>query len=483
LVELIVLNIGLEAGVIDGKVFAILVVMAIVTTCLTTPLALKVFRKSARQERPNLELSCTTIDYSKKNNILVVLNKAEFISSLMTLLQLLQPTASRRDSMSISHDGNNSNRSNGSDDTIMLHVLRLMELGQRLSAIMKSCESANIAHHDPIINVFHMFGRLNFFDVEATLSFRPFHKFADQVVQSAKQSSANLVIIPWNGAGSTAYDTPEDFYKPREYSDTNPQVAQFIQEAYRVIDGITVGVFIDRGLGMAPGRPGCRDVSISVFVPFVAGSDDREALLLLARLAENPRVDATVLRITKSTEPTDNDSRLIPVSTPTMRTVQINPDDTRTDEEGPVNPHIANLQKPPPAHHMSSASISVINYSTADRIASNAADELLIDKYFGPHGSLNSNPRVKYISLRSATPMQTAVEYAKDVVERKDLVIVGHGQHNVTYSHRDEWMEIIRQLRISSNDMRRSLGEMATAMLGGGVEASIFVVQGKKENR
>src|SRR6185312_10113332 len=202
---------------------------AIVTTCATTPLAMWVYTMPARQARANLELTSydahaglTAIDYSKKNNILVVLNKVEFISSLMTLLQLLQPTASRRDSISIPRDENNSNRSNGSEDTIMLHVLRLMELGQRLSAVIKSYESAKIAHNDPIMNVFRMFGRLNFFDVEATLSIRPFHEFADQVVQSAKQSSANLLIIPWSGAGSTAYDTPEDFYKPREYSDTNP---------------------------------------------------------------------------------------------------------------------------------------------------------------------------------------------------------------------------------------------------------------------
>ena len=81
--------------------------------------------------------------------------------------------------------------------------------------------------------------------------------------------------------------------------------------------------------------------------------------------------------------------------------------------------------------------------------------------------------------------MQTAVKYAKSLVERKDLIIVGRGRRNITYSHRDEWMEMAKRLgvgRVGSNDTRRSLGEMAAAMLGGDVQASVLVVQEKKEH-
>jgi hypothetical protein len=38
LVELIVLNVGLQAGILSQKVFTIFVVMALVTTFLTTPI-------------------------------------------------------------------------------------------------------------------------------------------------------------------------------------------------------------------------------------------------------------------------------------------------------------------------------------------------------------------------------------------------------------------------------------------------------------
>ncbi|CAG8574696.1 9587_t:CDS:2 [Paraglomus brasilianum] len=488
LVELIVLNIGLNAKVIDPKVFAILVVMAIVTTCITAPLAiligpddLKLYKSQIPYFGKKLlakddeESGGTYIPSTKsKNNILVVLNKVEYISPMMSLLRLLQPTqsdVSTRDSASVSSDEKIAVKHTGDQEAITVHALRLMELGQRMSSVMKSHESAEIAHHDPIMNVFRIFGEQNIFNVESTLSIRAVNKFAEQVLQTAEQSSAELIIIPWTGTGSIAYDNPEDFYHPREYSDTNPQVAQYVQEVFNATENISVTAFIDRGLGMVPGGipvTGKIEIKISMFVPFVAGADDREALSLVARFVESPYVEATVLRIIKSDEPTEYDSQLEPVP-PAVKKDEIN-----TPHRPPISATI---------NPMSSNSIAVINYSTVDRIESNAADELHVNKYFGPRGSLTNNPRVKYSELKASTPMQTAVQHAKNLVGRKDLVIVGRGQRNVSYSHRDEWMEMIRHLGIGGNDIRKSLGEMAASMLSGGIQASVLVVQGKKEKR
>jgi len=486
LVELIVLNIGLNAKVIDPKVFAILVVMAIVTTCITAPLAiligpddLKHYKSKIPWMRKNLndddkEKGSTYVPSTKsKNNILVVLNKVEYISSMMSLLRLLQPTqdVSTRDSASVSSDEKTVVKHTSDQEAITVHALRLMELGQRMSEIMKSHESAEIAHHDPIMNVFRIFGEQNIFNVESTLSIRAVNKFAEQVLQTADKSSAELIIIPWTGTGSIAYDNPEDYYHPREYSDTNPQLAQYVQEVFNATENITVTAFIDRGLGMVPGGvpvTGKVEVKISMFVPFVAGADDREALSLVARFVESPYVEATVLRIIKSDEPTEYDSQLEPV-----------PPAFKKDEANtPHRPSVSTTINP-----VSSNSIAVINYSTVDRIESNAADELHVNKYFGPRGSLTNNPRVKYSELKASTPMQTAVQHAKNLVGRKGLVIVGRGQRNVSYSHRDEWMEMIRHLGIGGNDIRKSLGEMAVSMLSGGIQASVLVVQGKKEKR
>jgi Kef-type K+ transport system membrane component KefB len=51
LVELIVLNLGLDLGVIAPKLFTMLVIMAIVTTFLTTPILQMLLRKHPWIER------------------------------------------------------------------------------------------------------------------------------------------------------------------------------------------------------------------------------------------------------------------------------------------------------------------------------------------------------------------------------------------------------------------------------------------------
>ena len=158
---------------------------AIVTTCATTPLAIWIYPGETQQDG---------IEFSSKNkNILVVLNKVEYILPMMTLIRLIQSSSvSNRDYCSVSSNEKGV-PSSSDDDAITVHALRLMGLGQRMSGVMKSHESAEVAHRDPIMNVF---GQQYSFNVESTFSIRPFNNFAEQVLQTAKQSSAKLIIVP-----------------------------------------------------------------------------------------------------------------------------------------------------------------------------------------------------------------------------------------------------------------------------------------------
>ena len=51
LVELIVLNMGLDLGIVSPRLFTMLVIMAIVTTFLTTPVLQVLLRKHPWKER------------------------------------------------------------------------------------------------------------------------------------------------------------------------------------------------------------------------------------------------------------------------------------------------------------------------------------------------------------------------------------------------------------------------------------------------
>jgi Kef-type K+ transport system membrane component KefB len=57
LMELIILNIGLERGLITPVLFAVMVIMAIVTTLMATPIFEWVYRRAPHQHSPQASLS------------------------------------------------------------------------------------------------------------------------------------------------------------------------------------------------------------------------------------------------------------------------------------------------------------------------------------------------------------------------------------------------------------------------------------------
>ena len=111
-------------------------------------------------------------------------------------------------------------------------------------------------------------------------------------------------------------------------------------------------------------------------------------------------------------------------------------------------------------------------------------DDELIEEYLGKNQNEKTvaDRRISYDELRSSTPLQTAIEKTKKIVERKDLVIIGRGRNSGdTINHRAEFLEVIKNIGGSYGDeTRRSLGDVAESFLFGGVSSSILVVQSKK---
>jgi len=429
-------------------------------------------RKSAGQESDEA--------VSKKNKLLVVLNKVEHLPAMMMLVQLLQPlSSSTKNGSAQLKIGEKGEKENATLDqqlsiSMTVHVLRLVELTQRISSVMKFNETEETTLYDPIMNIFRTFGQLNFVKVKANLAVVAQDFFAQQVVEKAEDTDANLVIIPWGGAGAIIDDplNPlEEVLKPRLKKETSPQVSHFIQEIFSEVPSIAnVGVFVDRGLGASPlttsTENGISNISIRVFLPFFGGIDDREALSFVVQLLDHPNVSINVLRVTKSPEPTEHDTIL-----------KGNAFMSDTGENMEQNPE--GVQRPSLAHKMSSASAHILRSSVA-REASHAADESLLSRTLKSK-VMASNARVIYTEIASSTPLQTAIERAKSVVESKDLVVVGRGRNEVSFSHRAEFMDIHKNSGGGyGNDTRKSLGDIAESFLVGGIAASILVLQAKK---
>jgi len=113
---------------------------------------------------------------------------------------------------------------------------------------------------------------------------------------------------------------------------------------------------------------------------------------------------------------------------------------------------------------------------------SNKLDDEIFEKY---KNNQSLNNRVKYVDVLSATPLQTAVEKAKKIVERKDLVVIGRGKNSSgALNHRAEFLEVIKNIGGSYGDeTRKSLGDVAESFLFGGVSSSILVMQSKKTSK
>jgi len=472
LVELIVLNIGLDAKVINDKVFVIMVVMALVTTLLTTPLATYLYPHEYQRKMELLRAAQLGQDNTsspgsddtvttKKNRLLVVINNVEYLPPMMMLVQLLQPLSAQQVSDPVQ-----------SSTSITVHVLRLVELTQRISTVMKISETEETTLHDPIMNIFRTFGQLNFVKVKANLAVVAQQDFAQNVSERTEDTDANLVIIPWGGAGAIIDDPSNPFVGPREKKETSPQVAHFIQEVFsEVTSRANVGVLVDRGLGVSSLATSIENsdkkVSIRVFLPFFGGVDDREALSFVIQLLEHPNVSVNVLRVMRSSEPTEHDATL--KNSAFIKEVE---------ESGDKIPEES--QRPPLAHKISSASAHIL-HSKDDRKASEDADELLLTQTLKSRtGVVASNARINYTEISSSTPLQTAIKRANEVVGRKDLVVVGRGRHEATFNHRAEFIDILKNLGDYGIDTRKSLGDIAQAFLVGEIAASILVMQAKK---
>ncbi len=265
LVELIVLNIGLSAGILDTRVFSMFVLMAVVSTVITTPLTLWIYPESHRTGLDDATIHShhgkssagdeeddnETSSRLSPKRLLVVLSSFEHLPGLMTLVQLMQPTLAaanttasdsadgvsaglrRRQSKQASSgsDGDAAEKStdagdetdpsvNGGDDAqyqtpvlaseapyasvlaarnqvqISIDALRLVELTDRTSAVMKVSESEDTMRADPILNVFQTFAHLNGLPVQSTMSVIPQEEFATAVTRRCKAAGSNFIILP-----------------------------------------------------------------------------------------------------------------------------------------------------------------------------------------------------------------------------------------------------------------------------------------------
>jgi len=537
LVELIVLNIGLSAGILDTRVFSMFVVMAVVSTVATTPLTLWAYPKEIRrsvQEFYSDSKSLHSIKAGEKahgpedqedgnagafpsKKLLVVLDRFEHLPGLMTLFQLIQPSSSRIRSNMIEENSQLRRRSTirkgqsssgetseadadsikeGSteDETspaalayssalnnqqqlilkpeLSIDALRLIELTERTSAVMRDAESEDTLRADPILNVFRTFSHLNRIPVTSSMSIVNLEEYSNTVVSRARDSKANLVIVPWSlprtnvnsglestggvlnaiaspfgnlfGGASNNNDAASTS-RPQAHS---PHQAQFVRRVFQNSD-CDVGLFLERSSD--PHRSGSilsMANSNHLMMSFMGGPDDRVALSLAVRLAksnENLKLTVLMFKRISSDEAGENGLPSVP---PTMHHNQsLNPQSNNTIQNNQLTIGGTAIDTMYPKGNKPSP----LEASLEDDLALKAVQDefresgllpaLDSNSEEGGEQSLLKGDRICFKQILTSRPLKELIHEVE--VNQPSLLILGRGRRLPTLTHREELRHLL----------------------------------------
>jgi hypothetical protein len=325
-VELIVLNIGLEAGILDTRTFSMFVLHALVVTFMTTPLTIwfyppkhRVHEGARVKDKPkdaDEGAERKTSDDDVKTKFAFVLDRVEQLSSAMALTQLLQPpsAASSRTSINSVEEAKAKeagvpvlSRLTVDQPLITIDVLRLIELTTRTSAVLKSQAAEALLQSDPIVSVFRTFGYLNHLPVSASLSVVPHNEFSTSIANHVRDSGSHMVIVPWTQAaptedgGEVTHNPFEGLFKQAS-EQTQPSAVVYSDFVRKVFLNAPcdVALFVDHGVFNSAKAFDAASLNQHLFLPFFGGPDDRLALSFVVQLCANPSVTATVIRMHKT---------------------------------------------------------------------------------------------------------------------------------------------------------------------------------------
>ncbi|OMJ29745.1 Cation/H(+) antiporter 17 [Smittium culicis] len=261
LVELIVLNIGLKAGVINESVFSILVLSALVTTFTTCPTLKWIYPSkyykfvekepvdensdinSEAETMLNSNISTSCFNESKLCTMLVV-NRLQQLSSITTLVSLFSDYKEGKRDTSF-------REKSVMKDKLELFFLRLIKMTSRESSLMLTSKPENFEIHDPITNTLRAFSQILSISSYTKMAVCGSDGFSSKITEFSDKSKSNLIIIP---ALSKVANPTENNLEPFLGVSTDEYTVAYSKKSQ--IDTIikvykhsksNVGVFVNRG--------------------------------------------------------------------------------------------------------------------------------------------------------------------------------------------------------------------------------------------
>ncbi|KAL8856026.1 MAG: hypothetical protein Q9178_007335 [Gyalolechia marmorata] len=450
LVELIVLNIGLEAKILSTRTFTIFVIMALVTTFATTPLTIALYppwyqEKLAAWKRGEIDWDGSTLGQDGQYNIsdrrdvkesreLLIHVRLESLSSIFAIISILgggrleSPIGSVRSKRATASDGHRDEpRPLFGHQPLRVHGLRMLELTKRLSSVMKGSELKNVPNQDPVIRLFRSFGQLNDLSTSGDVKLVPEGLYARTLADCALELKTSMVLLPWSESGSLSETVTSPIEHARHKAYTT-FLTSFLDKA-----PCHAAVFIE-DIHKFPTTT-LSPCAYHVLCPFFGGADDRTALQFVLQLARNPKVTATILLIELNQEV-----------------------GRQTDRNG--------------AGEAASAEQLDRNFYSTMK------DSL----------SLDLEARVKFDTVTAAQPLHAILARVQSEVGQApensgDLIVLGRN-HGLETKFKDE-IPLLSNDQPNNADLtvQKSLGDVAHLFIATAIKASLLVIQAKMSNR
>jgi Kef-type K+ transport system membrane component KefB/nucleotide-binding universal stress UspA family protein len=245
LMELIVLNIGLDLGVISPTLFTMMVIMALVTTFITTPLLQWVYPPEELQ-RQLADKEPIALDSPRALTLLMCVAHDRSGPGMITVASVLAGAPDR------------------------LYALRLVPATERASFFVDAQPQPTTS--EALVPLLRQAGELGV--TVRPLSFvsgRP----AEDICRVAEAKHADLVLLGW--------------HKPLLGQTILGGVVQEVMRGARA----DVAVLVDRGIVRVR----------KVLVPYQGTPDDRAALRVARRFTRDPKVSITVLHVVTAEGP------------------------------------------------------------------------------------------------------------------------------------------------------------------------------------
>jgi Kef-type K+ transport system membrane component KefB len=337
LVELIVLNIGLQAKILSQRTFTIFVVMALVTTFATTPLVSFLYPPAYQKkleawkrgeidwdsgERREVHAGDAGALASKTTNQrvgrLLIYLRLDNMPAMLNLVSLFGKPTSTESGSDSGKDESADGSSSAVDarPAVRAHGLRLIQLTDRDSSVMTVSDVEELSRTDAVVNIFRTVGRFLHVAVSGEVAVLPETRFGEALLTKSNDMSSDLLLLPWSETGSLV--------EGQQSTPASKVTGSYVQFARSVVaaqgHNMNMAIFFPAGSSARPDGESNgaerralnraysfsdihRDIapipvanqSHSIFMPFFGGDDDRYALSIVLQLCERQNATATVV--------------------------------------------------------------------------------------------------------------------------------------------------------------------------------------------